>query len=328
MHGTVQGVGFRPFVYALARSLELSGSVWNTGAGVVVEVEGSDQDLDSFGRRLIDDAPPLATVSEVSSTCVDAVGGTEFTIRESEQSAGRTFVAPDVTVCDDCLDDLMDPDNRRYRHPFVTCTNCGPRFTITTGLPYDRPTTTMAEFALCAECAREYADPADRRFHAQTVCCPGCGPRLRLTRHDGGPSYDEAALQEARRLLSDGAVLAVKGIGGYHLACDARDEQAVAMLRKRKQRGDKPFAVMVRTLAEAESLVDLDEAEAALLGSRSRPIVLVARRQGAVAASVAPGSDDLGVLLAYAPLHHLLLGLPGDPRGPRALVMTSGNLCR
>ena len=145
MHGTVQGVGFRPFVYALARSLELSGSVWNTGAGVVVEVEGSDRDLDSFGRRLIDDAPPLATVTEVSSTCVDAVGGTEFTIRESEQSAGRTFVAPDVTICDDCLDDLMDPDNRRYRHPFVTCTNCGPRFTITTGLPYDRPTTTMAE---------------------------------------------------------------------------------------------------------------------------------------------------------------------------------------
>jgi hydrogenase maturation protein HypF len=326
VRGTVQGVGFRPFVYALARSLGLSGGVWNTGAGVVVEVEGTAAETEAFCLRVRLEAPPLAQVVGVETTALEVRGGTGFTIRESEHGTGRTFVAPDVTICDDCLRDLSDPRNRRYRHPFVTCTNCGPRFTITTGLPYDRPSTTMAGFPLCPECAREYADPSDRRFHAQTVCCPACGPRLRLTRHVGDPSYDEDALQEARRLLGDGAVLAVKGIGGYHLACDAGDEQAAAMLRKRKQRGDKPFAVMVRTVADARRLVSLDDVEASLLGGRSRPILLARRLDGAVAASVAPGSNDLGVLLAYAPLHHLLLGLPGDPPGPEVLVMTSGNL--
>ena len=326
VHGAVQGVGFRPFVYALARSLDLSGSVWNTGDGVVAEVEGASAEIEAFCLRLQRDAPPLSQVVGVGSTPLELSGGTGFHIRGSEQGTGNTFVAPDVTICEDCLDDLSDPRNRRYRHPFVTCTNCGPRFTIITGLPYDRPTTTMAGFPLCADCAREYADPLDRRFHAQTVCCPACGPRLRLIRPVGASSYDEAALREARRLLSDGAVLAVKGIGGYHLACDAGDDQAVAVLRKRKQRGDKPFAVIVRSVEDARRLVVLDDVEAGLLASRSRPIVLAQRIPGAVAASVAPGSDDLGVLLAYAPLHHLLLGLPGDLPGPGVLVMTSGNL--
>ncbi|HSV38691.1 MAG TPA: carbamoyltransferase HypF, partial [Nocardioidaceae bacterium] len=327
VHGVVQGVGFRPHVYALARSLNLNGSVWNTGNGVEVEVEGDEPDVQAFCLRIGSEAPPLALVEDVSWIELPLAGGTGFTIRESEHAEGRTFVSPDVTLCDDCLADLFDPANRRSRHAFVTCTNCGPRFTIVTGLPYDRPATTMADFPMCQACAAEYADPADRRFHAQTVCCPDCGPQLRLVRPHRDTTYADDALAEARRLLADGAVLAVKGIGGYHLACDATNEQAVGTLRKRKQRGDKAFALMVADLDEARELVELDDATAALVASRSRPIVLAQRRPGTVVAeSVAPGSADLGMMLAYTPLHHLLLGLPGDAAGPRVLVMTSGNL--
>ena len=326
VHGVVQGVGFRPFVYALARSLDLSGCVWNAGDGVVVEVEGEPGAVGSFDRRLAAEAPPLAVVSDVSSVAVAVRGGTSFTIRPSEHASGRTFVSPDVSICDDCVADLRDPGNRRHRHPFVTCTNCGPRYTITTGLPVDRALTTMAGFALCDDCAREYADPGDRRFHAQTICCPACGPRLRLVRPGRAPTSGEGALSEARSLLANGAVVAVKGLGGYHLACDATAVAAVATLRKRKQRGDKPFALMVADLDAAERLLVLDDAERALLGSRQRPIVLARGRVGAVADGVAPGHDDLGVMLAYTPLHHLLLGLPDDDVRLPALVMTSGNL--
>jgi hydrogenase maturation protein HypF len=326
VHGVVQGVGFRPYVYALARSLDLAGSVWNDGDGVVVEVEGAPAAVDAFGRRIEAEAPPLAVVSAVSQVDVPVEGGTSFVIRPSEHATGRTFVSPDVSICDDCLTDLRDPGNRRHRHPFVTCTNCGPRYTITTGLPVDRAQTTMAAFALCADCAREYADPADRRFHAQTICCPACGPRLRLVGPAREPTSGEEALIEARSLLGHGAVVAVKGLGGYHLACDATTASAVETLRKRKQRGDKPFALMVADLAAAERLVRLDDAERQLLASRHRPIVLARRRAGAVADAVAPGSDDLGVMLAYTPLHHLLLGLPEDDHRLPVLVMTSGNL--
>ena len=326
VHGVVQGVGFRPFVYALARSLDLSGCVWNAGDGVVVEVEGESAAVASFDRRLAAEAPPLAVVSDVSSAAVAVQGGTSFTIRPSEHASGRTFVSPDVSICADCLVDLRDPGNRRHRHPFVTCTNCGPRYTITTGLPVDRALTTMAGFALCDDCAREYADPGDRRFHAQTICCPACGPRLRLVRPGRAPTSGEGALSEARSLLANGAVVAVKGLGGYHLACDATAAAAVATLRKRKQRGDKPFALMVADLDAAERLLVLDDAERALLASRQRPIVLARRRAGTVADGVAPGQDDLGVMLAYTPLHHLLLGLPDDDVLLPALVMTSGNL--
>ena len=322
VRGVVQGVGFRPHVYSLAKSLDLSGAVWNTSQGVVAEVQGDSANVETFVRRLGDDAPPLALVSDITTEDLPLAGGTGFAIRESEQAPGRTFVSPDVTICDDCLADLRDPTDRRYRHPFVTCTHCGPRYTITTGLPYDRPATTMAGFPMCAACAAEYADPADRRFHAQTVCCPGCGPTLRLVAPGRRTSYAEEALAEARSLLRDGAVVAVKGIGGYHLACDATSEAAVAMLRKRKQRGDKPFAVMVASLDDARAIVDLTPTEAALVASRGRPIVLAARRPGAVTAAVAPGQGDLGVLLAYAPLHFLLL----EPPGATVLVMTSGNL--
>ena len=208
MHGVVQGVGFRPHVYALARYLDLAGAVWNTADGVVVEVEGREADLAAFCDRVSRQAPPLARVTDVIVEDLPPVGGTAFSIKDSEDAGGRTFVSPDVTICDDCLGDLLDPGNRRYRHPFVTCTNCGPRFTITTALPYDRPTTTMAGFPLCEACAAEYADPADRRFHAQTVCCPACGPRLSLARPGRDTTYDEAALAEARSLVAAGAVVA------------------------------------------------------------------------------------------------------------------------
>jgi hydrogenase maturation protein HypF len=234
-----------------------------------------------------------------------------------------------VSLCADCLRELRDPTNRRYRHPFITCTNCGPRFTIITGLPYDRATTTMVGFPMCPACRREYEDPADRRFHAQPIACPDCGPTLRLVTKDGDPRLGESALAEARALLAAGSVVAVKGLGGYHLACDAGNEEAVAELRRRKRRGDKPFAVMVRDLATARRVVELDEHEQALLTGVRRPIMLTRRLDQAsalVAPSVAPGNPDLGVLLPYTPLHVLLFGLEGDPPGPPVLVMTSGNL--
>ena len=327
VRGVVQGVGFRPYVYSLARSLQLSGAVWNTADGVVVDVEGHPADVVGFCARGAASAPPLALVTDVAGVDRPPGGATTFTIKESEHAPGRTFVSPDVTICDDCLADLLDPANRRHRHPFVTCTSCGPRFTITTRLPYDRPTTTMSAFPMCEACAAEYADPADRRFHAQTVCCPRCGPRLSLVRPGRGTTYDEDALAEARSLVAGGAVVAVKGIGGYHLVCDATSDHAVTTLRKRKQRGDKAFALMVRTLEDALTLVELDDAETRLLTGRARPVVLARRRPDVpVSPAVAPGSADLGVMLPYTPLHHLLLGLPGDPPGPVALVMTSGNL--
>jgi hydrogenase maturation protein HypF len=326
VRGVVQGVGFRPHTHALARALGLVGAVWNTTDGVVAEVEGAPAAVNEFASRVVTEAPPLAVVSAVEVVEVAPQADRNFTIRTSEPGPGRTFVSPDVAICDECLADLWDRGNRRYRHPFVTCTNCGPRFTITTGLPYDRPATTMSGFPMCAECAAEYDDPGNRRFHAQTICCPGCGPRLRLVAPAYPTAYGDDALGEARSLLRNGAVVAVKGVGGYHLACDATNVSAVSMLRKRKKRGDRPFAVMVATVSDALTLVDATPADVELLTSRARPIVLARARPGAVAGAVAPGQADLGVMLAYSPLHHLVLGLPGDEPGPAVLVMTSGNL--
>ncbi|HET6295553.1 MAG TPA: carbamoyltransferase HypF [Kribbella sp.] len=319
--GVVQGVGFRPFVYALARELGLSGQVTNTPAGVIAEVEGSAGSVATFARRIASDAPPLAVVETVDEVRVASCGGTEFHILDSAGGAGRTLVSPDVATCNDCLAEFDDPADRRYRHPFITCTNCGPRFTIITGLPYDRPATTMAGFPLCADCAREYADPGDRRFHAQPIACPACGPRLSLTTSATDPQYGEEALAGARRLLGSGAILAVKGLGGFHLVCDATDEAAVTTLRKRKDRGDKPFAVMAADLATARRIAEIDETEAALLTGHRRPIVLLRRLSAAgVAKAVAPGNPDLGVMLPYTPLHRLLF------EDASVLVMTSGNV--
>jgi hydrogenase maturation protein HypF len=328
VRGVVQGVGFRPFVYALARELALSGSVANTADGVVIEVEGSPAAVAEFRARLGTHAPPLARVEEIISVVLPCRGGTDFVITESAGGPGRTLVSPDVATCADCLAELADPADRRHRHAFISCTNCGPRFTIVLRLPYDRPATTMAELPLCPACAAEYADPADRRFHAQTVACPDCGPVLTLHQPGEPDRVGDAALAGGRALLATGAVVAVKGLGGYHLACDAADETAVGGLRKRKDRGDKPFAVMVADLAAARRIAVISPAEAELLTSVARPVVLLTRLAGSagLAEAVAPGSPDVGVMLPYTPVHHLLFGLPGDPVGPTALVMTSGNL--
>jgi hydrogenase maturation protein HypF len=325
--GLVQGVGFRPFAYATAADLTLSGSVANTPDGVVIEVEGSPDDVHEYARRLRADAPPLAMVVALQEEDLPVRGGTGFTIEATHGGSARTLASPDVAICADCLGELRDPADRRYRHPFITCTNCGPRFTIITTLPYDRASTTMAGFPMCPACRAEYEDPADRRFHAQPIACPDCGPRLELVGASGTPIDAGDPVREARRLLAAGRIVAVKGLGGYHLACDARNAAAVGELRRRKRRGGKPFAVMVADLDACRRLVTLTDGEERLLTGIRRPIVLLPRREDAgIAAEVAPDNPDLGLMLPYTPLHVLLFGLPGDPDGPDALVMTSGNL--
>jgi hydrogenase maturation protein HypF len=306
VRGVVQGVGFRPFVHRVATREGLGGRVWNDGDGVVVEVEGATSALDAFTRSLTDDAPPLARVASVAAERVRPLGEEAFAVVASHGGGRSAIVPPDVATCDDCLRELFDPADRRYRYPFVNCTNCGPRLTIVTGLPYDRPNTTMAGFPLCPDCRREYEDPADRRFHAEPIACPVCGPRLSLP------------LEAAVAALRDGAIVAVKGLGGYHLACDASSETAVARLRERKAREEKALAVMA---ADPLALAAPTPRELDLLRSPVRPIVLVRRRDDApIAPSVAPGTPWLGVMLPYTPLHHLLCADSGRP-----LVMTSGN---
>jgi hydrogenase maturation protein HypF len=325
VEGTVQGVGFRPYVYRLAGELGVAGHVLNDSRGVVVEVEAAPETVHRFLARLPVEAPPLAHVERVIAEQVEETGELGFAIRDSPPDGEpRAAVTPDSATCSDCLAELFDPDDRRFRYPFTNCTNCGPRFTIVRDVPYDRPRTTMAGFAMCEACLREYEDPGDRRFHAQPNACPDCGPQVRLV-HAGGaaPAGPRArdAVEAAARALLGGAIVAVKGLGGFHLACRAGDESVVAELRARKHREDKPFALMVPDLEHAGELVHLEPAEADLLLARQRPIVLARRRRGApVAASVAPGCRELGVMLPYSPLHHLLLADVGEP-----LVMTSGN---
>lgn len=328
VHGVVQGVGFRPFVYTCAAALNLTGGVRNDSSGAVIDVEGATVDVEHFLAWLRDRPPPLAVIESVATRPIPLVGGTGFVIADTSRTdGGRTLTSPDVAMCAQCATEQADPADRRYRHAFINCTNCGPRFTIIGSLPYDRASTTMAAFEMCPECAREYHDPGDRRFHAQPICCPNCGPTLTYRDGSGRPSRGESGLRAARELLCDGGVLAVKGVGGYHLACDAGNAGAVAELRSRKRRGDKPFAVMVPDLASAGDIAEVDDASARLLSGPQRPIVLMPRRaDAAVAEDVAPHNPDLGVLLSYAPLHPLLFGLPGDAPGPAVLVMTSGNL--
>ncbi|MGW0997824.1 carbamoyltransferase HypF [Streptomyces sp. NPDC002523] len=336
VRGTVQGVGFRPHVHRLAAGLGLAGFVSNTASGVLIEVEGPADGVGRFCALLAERPPPLATVSGIDCEDLPATGATAatepFTIRATGQSTGRTQLPPDTATCADCLRELAAPADRRHRHPFITCTHCGPRFTIATAMPYDRVATTMAGFPMCPACAREYGDPADRRFHAQPVACPDCGPRLRLIPADGTgvrPARDAQALTAVRALLGEGRIVAVKGVGGYHLACDATDARAVATLRERKERGGKAFAVMCADLATAERIAVLSDAERAALTGPRRPIVLLRAHRSAdgprLAEQVCPGSPHVGVLLPYTPVHTLLFGLPGDAPGPRVLVMTSGN---
>jgi hydrogenase maturation protein HypF len=316
VQGVVQGVGFRPFVYALATGLGLTGLVGNDLDGVFAEVEGPQAAVTEFLRRLERDAPPLARIERVTTRTLSPARSASFVIAASDPAGlRRTLIATDTATCADCLRELRDPADRRHRYPFINCTNCGPRFTIVRDVPYDRPLTTMAPFAMCERCAAEYHDPADRRFHAQPVCCPACGPRLSL-----GDSDDP--IQAAAGLLGHGRILAVKGLGGYHLAADAACEQAVAALRQRKHREDKPFAIMAADLAAAANLAEVGETAAALLRSPARPIVLLPRQPGAaVAKATAPGNRQLGVMLPYTPLHHLLLEAVARP-----IVLTSGNV--
>jgi hydrogenase maturation protein HypF len=331
VEGVVQGVGFRPFVWRLATELGLSGRVRNAAGRVEIDATGMGAALDAFARRLRTDAPPRARVERVTARALDpgaepGLAGT-FVIEASRSAAAsdRLF-PPDIATCDECLAEVGDPADRRYRYPFTNCTNCGPRATIIDELPYDRAQTTMRAFPLCEACAAEYADPGNRRFHAEPVACPRCGPRLayRRTEAPAPEAHEEAALAAAAADLRAGRIVAVKGLGGYHLACDATDPVAVARLRDRKRRWAKPLAVMVRDLAAARALCHVTAMEAALLAGPARPIVLlVARRRGtpALAPSVAAGNRRLGIFLPYTPLHHLLLEAVGRP-----LVLTSGNL--
>jgi hydrogenase maturation protein HypF len=324
VRGIVQGVGFRPYVYALARGHGLSGTVRNDAEGVRIEVEGAPENLERFVRALEEDPPPLAMVESVDWQPLATLGGREFRIEESREGLRRqTLLSPDVATCDDCLAEVLDPADKRYRYPFTNCTNCGPRFTITRTVPYDRATTTMSGFTMCPDCLREYEDPSDRRFHAQPNACPACGPRLRLLDKFGHLLHakpDDPILRTAR-MLRGRAIVAIKGLGGYHLACDPFDERAVRTLRGRKVRQDKPFALMACDLAQVHEICQVSPGEEALLTSPARPIVLLERRENTgVAEGVAPRQSTLGVMLAYTPLHHLLLRDAGIP-----LVMTSGN---
>jgi hydrogenase maturation protein HypF len=324
VEGTVQGVGFRPWVYRLALAVGVSGRVRNHPRGVTIEAFGAPEALEAFLRRLGDEAPPAARVRGVSAEPIPAESLGSFRIVGSEgDGARRVSIPPDLATCPECLRETADPADRRYAYPFTNCTRCGPRYTIARDVPYDRPATTMAGFAMCPDCRREYEDPGDRRFHAQPIACPACGPRVRLLGPSGEPAGSAAqAIALAAAALGEGRIVAVKGLGGYHLACDATSSGAVRRLRERKRRDEKPFAVMVGSLDAARALALVEPAEERLLASVERPVVLVRQRAGnGLALEVAPGNPLVGLLLAYSPLHHLLLEAARRP-----LVMTSGNL--
>ncbi len=320
VRGAVQGVGFRPFIYRLATERRLTGWVRNDGDGVLAEVQGAD--VEDFLDALMRNAPPLARVDRFETTPVATRPDSNFLIVPTGGGPVATAVTPDAAICDDCLADLFDPSHRYYRYPFITCTNCGPRYTITHRMPYDRPQTSMAEFPLCHDCAAEFSDPMNRRFHAQPIACPTCGPRL------------DMPIEGILGRLRQGEIVALKGLGGFHLACNARSGAAVARLRRTKHRDAKPFAVMVANVASAQALVEVSSDEAALMTTTARPVVLVRRSADALAPSIAPGLDTLGIMLPSTPIHYLLFhDAAGRPSGvdwldephDLALIMTSAN---
>jgi hydrogenase maturation protein HypF len=321
--GIVQGVGMRPFVYSLAERHGVSGWVLNDSRGVEIEAEGADGSVERFVRALSEEAPPLARITDVAASEIEPTGEVGFEIRTSASGESRrTLVSPDCSVCEDCLREMRDPADRRSGYPFINCTNCGPRYTIIRDVPYDREKTTMASFEMCPDCRAEYEDPRDRRFHAQPVACARCGPKVWLADASGRPVETDDPMARAADALGRGLVVAVKGLGGFHLACDATNEEAVRRLRARKAREEKPLAVMCPDLAAAGRLCEISPGEEALLSSIERPIVLMRKRSAEVLAeSVAPRNPYLGVMLPYTPLHYLLM-----EHGPGVLVMTSGNV--
>jgi hydrogenase maturation protein HypF len=323
INGIVQGVGFRPFVYQAARRHGIGGTVANTASGVRIHAEGAPEKVAAFCRELTQSPPPLARITAITISEEAPAGRAAFTIVASSRRDRRgTLISPDVAVCADCLAELFDPANRRFRYPFINCTNCGPRYTIIADIPYDRPKTSMKAFAMCPQCRAEYDDPLDRRFHAQPNACAACGPSVALRAAGGAPVAGDDAIAAAADLLKTGAIVAVKGLGGYHLAVDAENPAAVARLRRRKHRDAKPFAVMSRDLQAVARYARLTAAEAALLTSCQRPIVLLPKTSPhPLAAAIAPGNRWIGVMLPYTPVHYLLLA-----EGFGALVMTSANL--
>ena len=323
VRGIVQGVGFRPWVYRLAREHLLTGHVRNTSDGVTIEAFGADEALDRFVRRLDAPAPPAAVVGDIRASVIPPIAVDTFTIVDSDDCADRRVSIPaDLPTCGDCLSELFDPADRRYHYPFINCTNCGPRFTIARDVPYDRPSTTMAAFGMCADCRREYDSAGDRRFHAQANACPACGPHLMLVGADGAVIATADPAGAVAAAIITGGIVAIKGLGGFHLACDATSSDAVQRLRARKRRDEKPFAVMVPDLTAARASATLTPGEERLLASTEHPIVLAARREScALAVDVAPRNPLVGLLLPYTPLHHLIVRAVGRP-----IVMTSGNL--
>jgi len=320
--GVVQGVGFRPFIFRMAGKNGLSGFVRNRPEGVLAEVEGPEADIESFVGDVKIHLPPLADITALESEEIDPLGEAGFRIVRSDAAGhGDVHIAPDIAVCDECLRELFDPADRRYRYPFINCTNCGPRLTIIHGIPYDRARTSMSCFPMCPECLAEYENPEDRRFHAEPNACPRCGPRIRVLDEDGNPVVTADPIAKAVDLLAAGKILAIKGLGGFHLAVDARSDDAVKRLRTRKYREEKPLAVMVKDIEGGRRIAVIGNEEESLLLSPQRPIVLVEKRETAlISGEVAPGLGNLGIMLPYTPLHHLIL-----EKNFTALVMTSGN---
>ncbi len=323
VNGIVQGVGFRPFVYKLANRYDVSGVIANTSSGVSIHLEGPKEDIESFCIDLSDKSPPLAHITKISIQNGFLNGHKDFAIVKSRSRDFKaTLISPDVSICDDCLNEMLDPEDRRYQYPFINCTNCGPRYTIIDNIPYDRPSTSMKHFKMCQRCQAEYDDPVNRRFHAQPNACPDCGPHVTLYNKNREIISSQAPIEKAAELLKQGQILAIKGLGGFHLSADAENNEAVAGLRKRKHREEKPFAVMSYDLERIREYAHIDIEEELLIKSFQRPIVLLKKKRiNSLSGHVAPRNKYFGAMLPYTPLHYLLLN-----QGFKALVMTSGNM--